>query len=1031
MAENITLKLTNNQKLLWAGQLLHPDSPMYNMAFSHHLHIDVDVATFTNAFRILVESNIVMKSTIQIVNDRPNVIFLDSIISLEHLDWSAYDEIKITNKLARRARNKFDLSKLMFDASLIKVKDDHYIFYLNQHHIITDGWAVSIQFKKLVDIYDRLKKGEEVLVTKSIIENNTTLLQSIDKDSEAYWSDLLNENPIPAPHYDSINTRQSSACFHSELHIDENKYEKIVELVHRPDLRSWTDDQSVFIVLMSLMAIVESRLKRQSTVKIGTPAHGRYTKEDRDTLGLYIKIFPVEIELSEDETFISLYQKTKLQVNAFMKYSQKAESTSETVQTFNSLLNFINVDTQVEGYKIFSEWISTGHMDPNHDLKIQVHNFNKESGLIVGFDLNESVFRQDHVETITRMYSELIDSICKDPYSSIYKLSLSENLLLESYNDTAYPHPTDTNIVALIDESINKNGDEIAITSASESYTFRELDQLSNKVANYILESNIASDTVCVGLERSTDMPIVLLGILKAGKAYVPIDPDFPIERQKYIFDHTQSDLLITNLDFNIKDINSISYQEIKESSASENVVDVEILPSSLMYIIYTSGSTGVPKGVRNLHSGLVNRLLWAQRRYQLEPSVDKVLQKTNYCFDVSVWELFWPLMSGVELVLADPNGHKDSHYLIETIERYGITTMHFVPPMLEVFLQSLTNNDRCKSLRKILASGEALKTNNALECKRLLPHVELHNLYGPTEAAIDVTAQQILPSNDPIVHISLGKPVDNTKIYILDPQRRKCGTGTIGEIYLSGIQVSDGYHRDEKKTNSVFVNNPFDSSSNASLYNTGDLGYWNGDGTVSYLGRSDFQVKLRGYRIELEEISSTIVNRNNNIKQAISIVTNDSINPQIVSFFVADNELDGAEIRNAIREYLPDYMIPTHVKQLDKIPVTSNGKIDRKALSIIKIEAPESTNDSQPKNEIEEIIQSIWEEVLGSNFGVNQSFFAVGGDSLSGIKVMLRINREFQLSLAVVEIWKYSTIATLAVYVEDTIVELLSKMEA
>jgi amino acid adenylation domain-containing protein len=503
-------------------------------------------------------------------------------------------------------------------------------------------------------------------------------------------------------------------------------------------------------------------------------------------------------------------------------------------------------------------------------------------------------------------------------------------------------------------------------------------------------------------------------GNSKTGAAYVPVDPQYPLDRIQYIIDDCNADILIAgNSDLlipkpGIRNIDLSDWKPFQNQSKSNLEASIEL--NNLAYVIYTSGSTGKPKGVMNEHGGLLNRLLWAQSYYKLTEK-DCVLQKTTFCFDVSVWELIWPLLVGAKLVFAKPEGHKDSNYLKKIIEDQSITMLHFVPSMLEVFLSDLKAGD-CLNLKKVLTSGEALKTHQVQLFESKLPNAQLHNLYGPTEAAIDVTYWS-LPKKHKIQNtVPIGKPVANTSIYILDPWLQVVPLGCEGEIHIAGVQVARGYLNNDRLTRQKFVKDPFQT--NARMYKTGDKGRWLTDGNIEYLGRTDEQLKVRGFRIEPGEIEIVIL-ESGLVKRTAVIGKQDSMaNIQLVAYVVVAETYQKESLLTFLKQKLPDYMIPAVFMEIDEIPLTSNGKLNRKALPEPSIQL---TNEIvPPRNELEKTLVEVWKQVLNlETISIHDNFFEIGGHSLLAFRILSGVRKSTGFELELTDLVASPTIAQLA----------------
>ncbi|WP_338356169.1 non-ribosomal peptide synthetase [Yeosuana marina] len=569
----------------------------------------------------------------------------------------------------------------------------------------------------------------------------------------------------------------------------------------------------------------------------------------------------------------------------------------------------------------------------------------------------------------------------------------------------------DITVLDLFLKQVELNKNSIALVFEGKSFTYKELDEFSNQVANYLLEfKNVkVGDIVGIKLERSVSLVPVLLGIMKVGAAYVPIDPGYPPKRIAYIAQNSDCKLILDEKELEI--LNSLNLPVSSEF--------VNIPPQSLAYVIYTSGTTGKPKGVMITHEALLNRLLWAQEYFQLQKETDVVLQKTTYCFDVSVWEFFWPLIAGIKLVLARPNGQKDNTYLKELIIQENITTIHFVPSLLDTFLSVVQNIRELTSLKRILCSGEELHKHHIkkfIDC--FGKQIELYNLYGPTEAAIDVTCWKIpFDEIEKFDCVPIGSPISNTEIYILNNDFKPCEIGVEGEIFISGVQVSKGYLNNEELSKERFLSNSLNPGSKYKMYRTGDMGRWRLDGTIQFLGRKDQQIKLRGYRIELGEIEHALQNQKG-IQQSAVAIKEYKGDQRIVAYIVNNKSLSPSSLRNNLKTILPEYMIPSHFIELESLPLTSNGKLNRKALPDLT-KANLFSNNIAPNNEVQKKLIEIWVEILKvDKVGITDNFMDLGGHSLHAIRILHAIEEEFKLKIPLDFFFQNRNIKSLGDYI-------------
>ena len=1045
------LDLTQSQLLLWMGQQLSPESPLYNMALVFDLRFAVDMLVFQKAFAQLVENCDSMRTVFITADERPQQLILSNFpYEVECLDFSERTDKEIFFKTwsKKRVQRQFDITKICFDAVLIKMADNHFIWYFNQHHLITDGWAVTVQYQILSDYYKYLTDKSEVasLPSKPPLYQDyiefelKERIENCENAALVYWQQKLAHLPQPPTFFGRANTQLKSQSERITVRLNKEKADQLRTLTKETDLRGWTQHLTLFNIFATLLFTLVCRLTGQEKIAIGTPAHNRSTGDFKKTSGLFIKVFPLLGDITAGDSFSTVFQKIRNETNEFLRYAQTGISTSELNKSFNVVLNYINATFgNFNDQPMTSEWIHSGDADPGHHLRMQVYDFDGSGVIDLSFDLNTAVFDDNARSWLPSQFLELIDLFLEDRFQSITNLGSTEKMRLTEFNNTEVDFPKNKTITDLFSEQVNKHPDNIAITFKDQNWTYKVLDEKSNQLAHLLINKGVKTeDLVAICLDRSLEMMLGLLGIIKAGGAYVPLDPAYPEDRIHYIFEDAQTKFIIC--DKNTIDLfQSVENVEIILLDEKESILSalpttapqVQIKPENLLYVIYTSGSTGRPKGVMNQHDGVVDRLLWTQQRYQLDPQKDVALQKTTFCFDVSVWELFWPIIMGVRLVFAKPEGHKNSDYLKKIIDKEQVTTIHFVPSMLEVFLLSVSPGE-LRNLRQILCCGEALLPSQVSSEQGKLPHVALHNLYGPTEAAIGVTAWEAPKRFEREAPVSIGKPVANSKLYILNDQMEPTPIGTPGELYISGIHVARGYHNRPELTAERFINNPFAVGDYARMYRTGDVARWLPDGNIEFLGRMDNQVKIRGFRIELGEIAA-VIKEIKGIQQSVVIAHEDSTgSKKLVAYTVGAEEISEAEIQAYLRTKVPEYMVPAFFIPLSELPLTGNGKINRNALPLPDFNRASIVKEYvAPRNEIEELIHGIWSEVMQiEKIGIHDHFIELGGDSLTAIRVGIRIAEAAELNIPIHIIFQKNTIAQLAEYMEDTIRTLLAKME-
>ncbi len=655
--------------------------------------------------------------------------------------------------------------------------------------------------------------------------------------------------------------------------------------------------------------------------------------------------------------------------------------------------------------------------------------------------IDQNAITSETAERIQAQFDTLLADTTTHPQKTFPQWQLLPadewHQVVQTWNETAVAY-NDTRFVHQIFEAqAAKTPNAPALVFADEVMTYAELNGRANQLARYLQQEGVRQETpVGIYMERSFEMVIAIYAILKAGGAYVPLDPSYPSNRLAYMISSLRPPIILTqshlanDYKLPITNVLALDLDWSRMMYFSQENLNTPLTDDCLVYIIYTSGSTGQPKGVMNVHGAIRNRLLWMQATYPLNAS-DRVLQKTPYSFDVSVWEFLWPLMYGAGLVIARPEGHKDSNYLVETINRHHITTLHFVPSMLQLFLTAPTV-ESCQSLRRVICSGEALPFELQQRFFDRLP-AELHNLYGPTEAAIDVTfepcSRETIPALAPHASI-IGRPIANTQIYILDKYLNVSPVGVPGELYIGGINLARGYVGRPDLTGERFIPNPFwqaetkapPARSSPIIYKTGDLCRWLPDGRIEYLGRIDFQVKIRGFRIELGEIE-TALGAHPAVREVVLTARPDRSGQQrLIAYLVLHRAIPTEELRAYLQKRLPDYMVPALFVVLSHFPLTESGKVNRRILPDPEPERPNlHTAYTPPYTDLEKTLADLWQQVLHLDpVGIHDNFFELGGDSIKGAVFINALQEKLKTFLYIVALFEAPTIARFAAYLQQ-----------
>ncbi len=787
-------------------------------------------------------------------------------------------------------------------------------------------------------------------------------------------------------------------------------------------------------------AAVLSRTSGRDDVVFGTVLFGRMQSGEGAgrVLGMFINTLPLRVRLDQGSV---LEQVRDVQnrlagllrhEHAPLSLAQRCSGVQAPAPLFSALLNYRHsqVDASADSAAAWQgiETLSGGERT-NYPIVLDVDDLGE------GFSLTAQTLPPVAPERLCAMMhtalENLITALENAPDTAMGRIGVlpeaERRQVLYDWNATQADYPQYNCVHELFEAQVRDTPDAPAVVFEDQTLTYAELNARANRLAHYLRRSGVGPDVlVAICAERSLEMVVGLLGILKAGGAYVPLDPAYPADRLAYMLADAAPRVLLTQE--RLKGI--LPWTESRMIALDSDwrriaeQPDTNLPPQSLgltsrhlAYVIYTSGSTGQPKGAMNEHRGVVNRLNWMQKAYGLTAD-DAVLQKTPFSFDVSVWEFFWPLFTGARLVMAKPEGHKDPLYLSEVIRRQRITTLHFVPPMLQIFLEHGKAAD-CASLRRVICSGEALPVALSNRFHELLTHSELHNLYGPTEAAIDVTAWAC-EAGTSTNSIPIGRPIDNTRIYILDAQGQPVPVGVPGELFIGGVQVGRGYLNRPELSAERFIADPFSSDPEARLYKTGDLVRWREDGSIEYLGRNDFQVKIRGFRIELGEIEARLAEHPAVRETAVLAREDGPGGKQLVAYYTGDADVTVDSLRAHLAETLPEYMVPAAFVHLAALPLSPNGKLDRKALPAPDAGALQTRQYEAPQGETEQALADIWAELLKvDRVGRHDNFFELGGHSLLAISLIEKMGQK-GLTADVRVVFTAPTLAKLAEAVEE-----------
>lgn len=1041
-SEQTELSLSFAQKRLWFLQQLQVDSTAYNIAAAIQLDGKLHVDALQRSFDEIIDRHESLRTIFGEVKGRPYQKVLSHTINVlatvDLRDLSGEEQQKQVDRLIREeARKSFDLNNgPLLRTTLLQTEDEKHMLLVTMHHIISDGWSSGILIRELAILYKSFVQGRSASLPDLDIQyydyaewQRKWLEGGVQDVQLDYWKkQLQGELPIiqlPTDYPRPSEQTYRGAIFHFSL--SKKLSEDVMRLSHQ-------FGTTQFMTLLAAFQTLLYRYSGQTDILIGSPVANRNREELESIIGFFVNTLVLRINLEGEPSFSELLQRVReVTMHALSHQDMPFEQVIEHIQPTRDLSrnpifqvmfvlqNMPTPELDLEGLHLSPYVVDNGMA--KFDLTLTMEE--TEAGLKGFFEYNTDLFNKSTIERMVGHFTKLLEEVTIQPELPITQLHLltgDEQKQLQTWNNTNVEYPLEKCLHQLFEEQVMKTPDAIAIVCGEEKVSYQELNKRSNQVAHTLRKAGIGPDKmVGICMERSVEMVVALYGVLKAGGAYVPIDPSYPQDRLIYILEDAQVKVLLTQSHLvDILPPHEARLYLLDDKTAFNNEskenLSCEVKPEHLAYMIYTSGSTGKPKGVLIEHRGICNRLWWMQEEYQLTYD-DVVLQKTPFSFDVSVWEFFWPLLFGSRLVVAKPEGHQDPKYLVQTMSEQQVTTIHFVPSMLQVFLEE-TGVNALSNLKRVICSGEALSYElQERFFARLGSEVQLHNLYGPTEASVDVTHRACVPKSKRNI-VPIGRPISNIQIHLLDKQMKPVPIGVVGELHIGGIGLARGYNNKPEQTAEKFVPNPMNKDKKTRLYKTGDLGRYLPDGEIEYLGRIDHQVKIRGFRIEMGEIEYILV-KNPNIREAVVVAHGDQTNDKRLVAYIVPYEsrsISTPELRNYLKEVLPDYMIPSFFVQLDVLPLSSNGKVDRSALPEINLQSFVSKEIYvAPSTVTEKYLANIWSEVLGvKKIGLTDNFFEIGGDSIISIQMVSKAN-EAGYYMTPKDIFKYPTIAELA----------------
>lgn len=1028
-----SLPLTTAQTGMWLAQTFMPEIE-FNLAEAIEIHGPLDPGLMQAALRQLTREADALRVRFVEGGDGPRqVIRHEYGGDIPFVDFSAEpDPREAAGRWMKADYNRplNPLTEELWFSAVLKIADESFIWYHRVHHLLMDGLSGGLCTRRVAELYTALVEGRpptdatafgslaEILDEEAAYRASGRFL----RDRE-YWMERFADTPSPI----TLSHRRLAT---GSLLRDRSFMEP--GLVASLRALAQSTGASLPQILIALTTAYLYRVTGAEDLIVGLTVTARANARMRRTPSMLANAVPLRLRMDPGLSMQDVIRQVGTEVRQCLRHQQyRYEDMRRDLnllpnnqQLFTMLVNIepFDYDLRFGGLPMTPQNLSNGS---TNNLGVFIYDRGDDKGLCIDLDANSALYTAEELAGHRERLLRLAQAIIADPGQAIGGIDILDSEerheILELWNRTAQPLPADT-LTALLDARARTSPAATALVFEQDQLSYAELDARANRLARLLAARGAGPERiVAIALPRSVELVVGLLAILKTGAAYLPIDPDYPLDRIAFMLGDARPVTVVTNRDFAwvVPDdagrlvLDSAEIEAELAAADPSGLGDAAGTPAPLhpAYVIYTSGSTGRPKGVAVSHGAIVNRLRWMQAEYGLTAD-DRVLQKTPSGFDVSVWEFFWPLIEGATLVVARPGGHRDPAYLARLIRDERITTLHFVPSMLHAFLQE-PEAAGCNGLRRVFCSGEALTDDLQTQFHATLA-VPLHNLYGPTEAAVDVTYWECRRDAAP-GPVPLGRPIWNTQLYVLDPGLQPVPVGVNGELYLAGTNLARGYINRSMLTAERFVANPY-GAPGSRMYRTGDLVRWRDDGTLDFLGRIDHQVKLRGFRIELGEIEAALV-RTPAVTQAAVIAREDRPGDQYLAAYVVLETgavLDPAALRHELAQSLPDYMVPTTFTALDALPLTPSGKLDRKALP-----APERQSSAgyvAPRTATEATLAAMWAETFGvERVGIEDNFFELGGHSMLVAQLITRVKAAFAVDLPLAMVFEVSTIAGLA----------------
>jgi amino acid adenylation domain-containing protein len=1044
--------LTQGQLSFWLAQQLQPELPLFNMASLVVIAREIDRQRFASAIQTLIKSSDALRTVIEVIDGLPQQRVVSSLpFELDYLDFSHLPDppTALRSWAEERSRGSFNLDERMFDSALVKLSEEKYGWFINHHQIVSDAWSSGVIVQRVSEIYGRAwEEGLPDVVELPLFKTYVALEaenrhSSRYRRAEAYWKEKREHKLEPIEFYGEPTPPVTARVLRVPCQLGFERSKRLKAIAELKEVSTKGFDMTMFSIFTALLFTYMYRISGNRALVLATPLHNRNSPAFKETIGMFMEVVPLQLEIASDETFLSLIKKVSVKFFEVARHRGYPVRNSAQDKVYDVCLNYLHVVTpSFAGAQVESLWIHPGA--GNETLTLQVHDFDQTGNFVVDFDFDCEVFDEERRPRVIDHFLKVLDSFLEDYTRSVQSFSVltagEQQVLLKDFNKRQTIVPHDQTLPQLFEAQVRLTPNNVAVTYQDDSLTYAQLNSRANRLARYLRASDVGPEDVVALLGRRTpDLLAAILAVMKAGAAYLPLNPSDPSQRHARLVLQSGSVMalaageFLSGLSGAIESVHPAQrppvncLEESLQRDFNEEDLPTPSVARNLAYVIYTSGSTGEPKGAMLEQAGMINHIFAKIKDLDLRSS-DVTAQTASQCFDISVWQFLAALVVGGRVHIVKDELTRDPIGLLNEVTRAGVTVLETVPSLLRGMTDELDVISReglsLSQLRWMLVTGEALEPELCRNWFEIYPSVPLLNAYGPTECSDDVSHFVVDAATvEEQRCVPIGYPVSNMRLYVLDGKLYPVPQGVAGELYVGGIGVGRGYLNDPAQTAEAFIPDPFGPDAGARLYRTGDL-VRHRLGNLEFLGRIDHQVKVRGHRIELREIEA-VLQKHAAVRQSLVIAREETPGQkQLVAYVVGQERVpvNVTELREFLKESLPEYMIPAAFVVLDAVPLNANGKVDRKALpEPERVDLVSEETYLAPRNVLELQLAQIWQAILAvEQVGVRDNFFDLGGHSLLAVRLIAQIRKRIGQELPLATLIEAATIERLAAFLSE-----------